>query len=93
MGGESDTQRKRKLGDSFVIYWLKKIEWRIRKALGLTKRKVRTLDDSLTFDQELLMKLIIGFFLIIIFREVCELLVRGWFWFFPRVIRAPVEYL
>ena len=77
-----------------MIYWLKKLEWRIRKALGLRKgRKIKTIDDITTFDQELLMKLIIFFFVLIIAREAGRSLGKLWWWFFPRVVRAPMRYL
>ena len=76
-----------------MIYWLKKLEWKIRKALGLRKRRIRTLDDVMMFDQKLMWKLVIVVIIVMIAIRVGEGLTQLWWWFFPRVIRAPMEYL
>ena len=77
-----------------MIYWLKKLEWKIRKALGLRKgRKIKTIDDVTLFDQAFLMKLIGLFFVVIIAIRVGEGLARLWWWFFPRVVRAPLRFV
>lgn len=74
-----------------MIYWLKKLEWRIRKALGLRKgRKIKTIDDITTVNQELLWKLIILAFVIIIALRVGEGIARLWWWFFPKRHWLPV---
>ncbi len=77
-----------------MIYWLEKLKWRVRKALGLTRgKRIRTIDDVVTFDQALFWKIIILTFAVILAMRAGEFLARVWWWFFPRVVRAPMEYL
>lgn len=74
-----------------MIYWLKKLEWKIRKALGLRKgRKIKTVADVMTFNQELLWKLIILAFVVIIAIRVGQGLAQLWWGFFPRRHWLPV---
>ena len=76
-----------------MIYWLKKLEWKIRKGLGLQKKRVRTIDDVTTFNQELFFKLIILIFAVILVIRVGEGLAQLWWWFFPPRHWLPTEYL
>ena len=77
-----------------MIYWLEKLKWRVRKALGLTKKKkIKTIDDLMVLDQALLWKIIILIFVVVLAQRAGELLARVWWWFFPRLIRGPVRYL
>ena len=73
-----------------MIYWLKKLEWKIRKALGLNKKKIHTIRDVSQFDQDFLMKLIILAFVVIIAIRVGQGLAQLWWWFFPKRHWLPV---
>ena len=73
-----------------MIYWLKKLEWKIRKALGLHKKRIKTIDDVQLVDQKLLWKIIIAIFVVILMIGVGEGLARLWWWFFPRRHWLPV---
>ncbi len=73
-----------------MIYWLKKLDWKIRKALGLQKKRIKTIDDVQYFDQKLFWKLAIIFIILIIAVEVGIAISKLWLWFFPRIIRMPV---
>ena len=76
-----------------MIYWLKKLEWRVRKALGLHKKRIRNIDDVTMYGQEFVMKLVIIFFIVLIALRVGEGLVKLWWWFFPARHWLPTEYL
>ena len=73
-----------------MIYWLKKLEWRIRKALGLHKKRVKTIDDVQFYDQKLLWKIIILIFAVILAIRIGEALAGLWWWFFPKRRWLPV---
>ena len=76
-----------------MIYWMKKLEWRIRKWLGLYKKRVKTIDDVQTLDMKFMIKIMVIYFLINLALRIGEDLYRLWWWFFPRIIRAPMEFL
>ena len=79
-----------------MIYWLKKLEWKIRKALGLrkTEKRIKTVANIQTFPKfELFKKLIILITVLIFMRIVGQTLASLWLWFFPRISRAPMRYL
>ncbi len=69
-----------------MIYWLEKLKWRIRKALGIR-------DNKLIWGRELLMKIVNLVALVILAQLIGINLARLWWWFFPRLIRGPVRYL
>ncbi len=69
-----------------MIYWLEKLKWRIRKFLGIKNNK-------LVWDMKLLIKITNVVALMILAQMIGINLARLWWWFFPRVIRAPMEYL
>ena len=73
-----------------MIYWLKKLEWRIRKWLGLYKKRVKTVDDVTAFGMEFFIKLVILFFVINLALRIGEDLYRLWWWFFPKRHWLPV---
>lgn len=72
-----------------MIYWLKRLEWKIRKALGLQKKKIKTIDDVQYSYMNLFWK--IGIILMIILGVIVvgEAIAGLWLWFFPRIIRMP----
>ena len=79
-----------------MIYWLKKLEWRIRKSLGLTKKenKIRTIKDiRISRTLKIVLKLILWILVVMLLIIVGGMFARLWWWFFPRIIRAPMEYL
>lgn len=71
-----------------MIYWLKKLEWKIRKALGLHKRP-----RSVTITFEVFFKLALVGVAIIVLIDLVQALAWLWGWLFPRIIKAPMEYL
>ena len=73
-----------------MIYWLEKLKWRIRKALGLNKKRIKTIDDVQLFNWKLLNVLIIIVFMIWSLILVGEGIAKLWWWFFPRRHWLPV---
>ncbi len=73
-----------------MIYWLKKLEWKIRKALGLQKKRIKTIDDIQGLDLKLFWKFATILLVLIIAVEVGEAIANLWSWFFPRIVRMPV---
>lgn len=76
-----------------MIYWLKKLAWKVRKALGLHKKRIKTIDDIQAYNLKLFTVLIIIIFGIWGLILVGEAIAKLWGWFFPPVIRGPVTYL
>ncbi len=73
-----------------MIYWWEKLKWRVRKALGLQKKRIKTIDAVTNFGMELFIKLVILFFLIDLALRIGEDLYRLWWWFFPKRHWLPV---
>ncbi len=72
-----------------MIYWLKRLQWKIRKALGLQKKRVKTIDDIQGFNLKLFWKLATVLLVLIIAVEVGVIISKLWLWFFPRIVRLP----
>jgi hypothetical protein len=73
-----------------LIYWFKKLEWKIRKWLGLYKKRVRTINDVSVYNEALFWKVVILLFAVMIGVRVLEALAGAWVWFFPRPSHFPV---
>ena len=73
-----------------MIYWLKRLEWKIRKALGLQKKRVKTVDDIQGFNLKLFWKLANVLLVLIIAVEVGVAISKLWLWFFPKIVRMPI---
>ena len=76
-----------------MIYWLKKLEWKIRKALGLHKKRVKTIDDVQMGSWNLLGKVIILICLVMLATEIGKAVAHLWWWFFPKRHWLPVIHL
>ena len=73
-----------------MIYWLKKLEWKIRKTLGLQKKRIKTIDDVQWVNQKLFWKAMTILVIVYIAVIAGEALASLWIWFFPRIVRMPV---
>jgi hypothetical protein len=67
-----------------MIYWLKKLEWKIRKRLGLYNKRVKTLDDVTIYNEKLIYYMIFILIGVIILTRVAEGLALAWKWFFRK---------
>ena len=73
-----------------MIYWLKRLEWKIRKALGFQKKRIKTIGDVKGVYNELFWKVMIILAIIYGIIIVGEAIAKVWIWFFPRIVRLPV---
>lgn len=73
-----------------MIYWLKRLEWKIRKALGLQKKRIKTINDVTGFNYELFWKVITILTIIYGVIIVGEAIAGLWMWLFPRIVSMPV---
>lgn len=74
-------------------YWLKRMEWKIRKALGLQKKRVKTMDDIKSINAELFWKVLTILAIVMLIIKVGEGIAKLWMWFFPKILRLPVRSL
>lgn len=73
-----------------MIYWLKKLEWKIIKFLGLEKKRNQT---SLMQTLNLFRTMFLLIFCVWLGIQLGQAFAHLWWWFFPRVVRAPLRYL